>query len=518
MNARIRTWLRPAFVLFLVAAAAMFPAILRGPYLSDSGVLDHVQTTQFADALRTGILYPRWMPDSFEGYGDATYYFYPPTTFYLSAALQILGLSTVQAVNGAFLVLLWASGVTMYLWLRPRARRPLLWACIYVVAPYHLTDAYARQALAETGSFVWLPIIALGLVERRWRLFAASYAGLICTHLPVSLLTSVSLIPALGLANARGWRDLASVAIAGALGLCTAAIYLLPALALQRHVATDLLYFPFYRPESWSILHPAPNIIRGLLIPWAYYVAGLAIALLNGFRQRPTWTLLAWLCGLAALGVLPIWDLPLIWKVQFPWRFMGIVEFAACTALALTPAPRLIFAAAAAAVAAPGIIQCFSHNLTIYRQAYDVQAFRERRGNPEYLPAKMDVTGITSGQRVPRLARFGGEPRSDRVLVRAPRQVVLRTFYFPSWTVTQSGRNIPVEPFGAGQLVSFYADRPGAYRVRLRSLPVEWAGLALSMVGVGALALGGRRRRDESTIAEALFGSPASEPGGGPRN
>lgn len=498
--------LRPALALFALALAAMAPAFLRGAFGSDSGVYDHVWTTQFAEALRGGAIYPRWLPDSYQGYGDPTFYFYPPATFYLSALLQLAGLGTVQAVNAAFAALLWASGLTMYAWLKGRARRPLLWACVYVVAPYHLTDAYARQALAETGSFVWLPLIALGLTERRWRLFAGAYAGLICTHLPVALLTSVTLVPALALSARRNARDLLSAGAAGVAGIAASGIYLVPALALQRFAAIHLLYLPFYRPESWSVLAPAPFVFKPLLFGLAWYAAGLCALLVVTFRQRPLWTLLAWLTALAGLGLLPVWGVPLLAKVQFPWRLFGIVEFSALSALAMARARAFVLAAAAAAattLAAPGLILLGAHNLHALRNPYDQSAFARRSDTPEYLPARMDPTGIDAGRRVPQLARFGGERRRGRFWVAEPGRVVLSTFYFPAWTVTSRGRPAPVEPFGPGQLVSFKADRAGFYELQLQTLPEEWIGLALSVLGVGAIALIGRRRLEHRDVVDA---------------
>lgn len=38
-------------------------------------------------------------------------------------------------------------------------------AIIYIATPYHLTDLYNRMAIAELTSFVFLPIVFLGMYE-----------------------------------------------------------------------------------------------------------------------------------------------------------------------------------------------------------------------------------------------------------------------------------------------------------------------------------------------------------------
>jgi len=107
-----------------------------------------------------GTLYPRWFPDSFEGLGSTTFYFYPPLAFWLKGALAALGLGASHAVALAATAFSAASGLAMYGWLKDRASRPLWWAVIYMSAPYQLYDFYLRGALAEYASHMWFPLIA----------------------------------------------------------------------------------------------------------------------------------------------------------------------------------------------------------------------------------------------------------------------------------------------------------------------------------------------------------------------
>jgi len=45
---------------------------------------------QFKEALREGIIYPRWTPLNFWGYGSPTFLLYPPLAYYLVALFNAL--------------------------------------------------------------------------------------------------------------------------------------------------------------------------------------------------------------------------------------------------------------------------------------------------------------------------------------------------------------------------------------------------------------------------------------------
>src|SRR5204863_4696841 len=70
-------------------------------------------------------------------------------------------------------------------------------------------------------------------------------------------------------------------------------------------------------------------------------LVGIAAALRD---RRNEWPLIAALSAVAAIGLVPmLWDLPLLNRVQFPWRVLEIAEFAAITAAAIaTPRPLVL--------------------------------------------------------------------------------------------------------------------------------------------------------------------------------
>ncbi|UZW55100.1 hypothetical protein NUH86_16760 [Sphingobium sp. JS3065] len=330
-------------ILALVAALILLPTFLLGPGFSHSVTYNYVWTSQFGTEIAKGNLYPRWLPGSFEGLGSPAFYFYPPIAFWIAGAFDAGGLSTLAAINMAAFLTLLLSGITMYHWLSGRGTYPLIGAILYMAAPYHLLDFYVRGALAEFTAFIWYPLIALAIVrlpERRGIvLLTLSYAGLVLTHLPMAMLTGFFLIAPLG--AYKIWHDRRAIwplVISGALAVGLAAFYLVPALTMQGYISSQLLWGAWYRASSWGLLAHGP-LLQMLYIP--VLIGGLALMSLSA---RSIWTFVSLLAALAALGLIPfIWDIPPLSQAQFPWRLLGLIEFAAITAmLSCRPKPILL--------------------------------------------------------------------------------------------------------------------------------------------------------------------------------
>ncbi|MFC3070299.1 integral membrane-like protein [Phenylobacterium soli] len=466
-----RAW----WVILLVATALMAPLLIAGANGLDSGAYNYTWTRQFAEGLARGELYPRWLPGSFRGLGSPAFFFYPPLAFYLAGGLDLLGLPTWQAINVAALLGLAASGAAMWLWLRDKTPHALLWACLYMAAPYHLTDIYVRAALAESYAFAWLPLIALGM-EGRPRLLAIAYAGLILTHLPTAVLASLFLIAPM--LTRLTMRQLAGAAVAGTIGLGLAAIYLAPALTLQGHISTDQLgniALPPDRATLWS----------GAIAPQHLAIVAALTALAGATlwtarRRGQPWLFAA--IALAALamaaGLVPVlWRAPVLRQVQFPFRALAIAEFAVVTALALAPPPRAwlrlgvglaVIAWTASATYAAILVP--AANAPQRLKAIE----RTLQDAPEYMPPGTAPKGLTGYDRLPRPERF---LPADR-------------FNFPIWRVDGRPWPGPVIPLG--------------HSVTRVTLPVERAGTLVSLAAAAAwllwLALSRKRKAPDVAV------------------
>ena len=525
-----------AAVLAAVAAIALAPVLINGIGRGDSAYYNLLWSSQITPRW-PGELYPRWLPDSFGGRGAPTFMFYPPAAYLLDAAVDLL---TGRSLPGQYHVaittwLLFAlSGIALRTWLVRHVAPPvaLLAGAALVLAPYHLLDHYWRAALAELSAIAVLPLAlaAAGAAVRGWRgvpWLALSYALLITAHLPSAMLASVTILPAVVLASVTAWRwtpVLAAGLRAGvgvALGLGLGAVYLGPALLLQGAVGIDLMWRPAFQPTPWLLVsfqvwQDVPLMLAITALSLANAVGGAAVLLL--LRGQPG----AWLArslaivtlvavGMLAGAVPAVWELPLLAKVQFPWRLLGAAEIASIGALALatriaSPREVLRIAIVMAALSSPGIGIIAWHSA---RDAFDAGRYTQAELMPdlvgaqdasEYLPAGLSIPQIQDfaferaatlpppGTVACRPAASTCEQAGEWVTVMAsePTAVTTQTFFFPGWQArTGGGTVLPATASDPDRLVQVMVSA-GQTRFRLeRAMTTpERTGAAISALSL----------------------------------
>lgn len=533
---------RPALTLALAAVLLLAPSLILGTLQSDSAPQNLTWGAQFSEQFRAGVLYPRWMPESFDGLGSPAFYFYPPLAFWIDALLSVVThrvLSVSHRLSIAALLLLWGSGLAMYAWLRAlvNGRIALIGALGYMAAPYHLVDYYIRGAYAEFAAYAALPLLALGIRRvadgnrNAIALLAAAYAALILAHLPTALLASVTVVAFYGLFCA--WRTadrvpvrfLLRCALAGALGLGLAAIYLVPALSLQGAISADQFWLPAYRVSTWFLLVLPKGLIRPasimLIIDSIAAACALsAVGVIAGLLGRKTgagqrdeagfWAALGLLGLLLMSGLVPwFWDVvPLVSKVQFPWRLLSVVEFATLTALCLLPwatlrRPAKLVLAAALIALFPGVGEMTSSLWARIELALNDETTRPQDVR-EYLPAhypqgvdkgtgdlgltpleKSPLVACTPAARVCRAEQRPFGALTLEVDSETPTAVSLRRFSFPAWRLEPDLAIVATDPL---RLVSFTAPA-GRTSVRLvrRTMAEEKIGWAVSGLSLALL-------------------------------
>lgn len=459
-----------------VTALLMMPALVAPPLTHDSFWVDAVWTDQFAAELARGNLYPRWLPQSHGGLGSPVFYYYPPLAFYVSGGAQLLGLAPHQAVLAAFAIGFLLSGIGAFLWLE-RSPYPLLGALLFMAAPYHALDFVYRGAQAESLGIAILPFLAIGLRRIREGRGAApaalAYGALILTHMPLALLAGLFFVAPYALVHRA---RLGQFALAAALGIGLAALYLLPALALDSYRESARLYaLPHLRPSYWTIWQGnlADGIVRSMLFV-AAVLGAAGIAAIAASQRRLGLAAIA--AAALAVGIVPgLWSLPLLDKVQFPYRVLPLAELALAAAAASATSLRPALAIAVLPLALTAALYRLpppSKPLTSYLDRH--------RDVAEHLPRGF-------------LERPGETPRPDEIArriegVRAPPGwVVRRTFYFAAWTCA-----VP-EP-----RTKLVMHRPDC-TPRLERLPAEKIGALLSLAALLALVLLGWRGRKRAT-------------------
>ena len=482
-----------------VAALLTLPAMLQPPRLNDSYWIDWVWLDQFAQVLRSGTLYPRWLPLSHGGLGSPVFYYYPPLAFYVGSAFVMAGLSVYAALIATFFAGYVAAGTGMYLWLKDQARWPLIGALAYVAAPYHACNFYLRGAVAEFTATAVLPFVMLGLRRLEagkhdaFAIVALGYAGLICSHLPLALLASLFLVGPYAAMLCRARKGTAPYVIGAlATGIALAGAYLVPALALDHYRdAAKLWELPVLQPQNWTFWkEPVPNGYPSMLIIGASLAAPLLVLALV---ERSRWAAFGLLCAVLAVGLVPaVWELPLLRSVQFPFRILPIAEFALATALARSTSRGLFLAV----LCLPGAFLSWA---IVIRPAtaghvtmYDLQT--RHPDVPENLPPGERPYSWPSRWAL-KLAQQ--HPMENVVDGRTIEPV----FYFPAWRETCGKVEVPTFPDAATKLLS----HPGDHCTRRLTLTSqEKLGAAASVLGLLVLAwgwLGGTRRLHGRTLA-----------------
>lgn len=435
MMKNYRWWL----LLLISTLPVVWPYTTTAFFKSDDGILHLFRLSGLDDALRQGILYPRFLPAFAFGYGHPVFNYYGPLSYYIAELVHLFGADLPRALTLTFALGYVAAGVTAYLLARRFASPApaLLGAVAYVYSPYHLASGFQRGAWAEHWAWVLLPLILWSITlpqadspataawsngtvsTRRNAIFVSAMAALILTHSLTAMLftpfaalyfwfstrslplkqrvmrLTFSLLAVLGL-SAFYWLP---IAIQGSwVGLDTLTAFD-PALLNFAPTLRFIQWSPFfyYEPRSGD----APHALA--LLDFIFLLASL-IACFDAWQKRYAWTQLWGLflsLSIVALWMtvdssLPVWRalrIPLIY-LQFPWRFMLLsglgISMASVFVLRAHPRVALLAAALIMVTTTPGIVfkplpSPRSDLLAIWHSEFDIRNIGTT-WNAEFMP------------------------------------------------------------------------------------------------------------------------------------
>lgn len=505
----------PIGLLVVVCAIATLPAIVLGFPNSHSLYLNLNWHTGFAEQFLSGELYPRWLPLQHNGLGSPVFFFYPPLAFYFSSVVEALSFALLperQVLGVTAFLLLFLSGLSSFVWFRQFAKpaAACAGAVIYVIAPYHLTlDLYERGALAEFASYALVPLlfVALRLYIRGHKavffLPSLIYCALILCHLPTALLISPFAIlylffeAALNHSSRPKRVETISLALLSMIaGIGLSSIYLLPALTTQDYISTPIWWTGYYHYSNWFLfeekLWPNPAFMRE--IQFFALTNLLMFAALAVFVWRKEGRLSPHLC--MCLAALPaafslmtgptkiVWEmLPLLQKVQFPWRLMAVMDFCFASAVVIAigqlkhkgaSLPKFVklWLACLAVVWIPASIILAKENMVSWASSPDhLQELNLMQtvgyGGLEYVPRWSGATqnDLLYGQ-IPDVEVMEGEGQVEikksgrEIEVSADMEesgmIAIRSFYYPGWAVQgeDSGEAVKIlSPDSLGRMI-----------------------------------------------------------------
>ncbi len=333
-----------------------------GPFFeSHDGDFHLYRLAALDQAVRAGVLYPRWFPDFAFGYGQPVLNFYGPLSYYWGLPFTLLGADAALGMKLVLATGLIASALSLYLFARLHLDRgpALVAAVVYAYLPYHLIDLYIRGAVAEFLAFVWFPLILWAfhrLVKAEGRdarfvylaLGALLFTALITTHSLSALIFAPVLAGyLLVLLRRRRFARPALLAVILALLLTAAlsAFYWLPVLTESEYVGLGHGASQGYQNHllppgdlfAWDAVYDYavenPIVFRLGWVQAAILIASLLLLLRRSGRR---WFLAFWLLTAAAsilmltTAALPLWRLfeAGLAFLQYPWRFQAITVLA----------------------------------------------------------------------------------------------------------------------------------------------------------------------------------------------
>ncbi len=142
------------------------------------------------------------------GFGYSWNIFYSPLTALLPLIFKFIGASFTVCIKLFMFASVFLSGYFMYLFTKKitkNSNTAILASIIYILAPYRLTDMYIRNALAELTSFIFLPLVFLGLYNifeepeghgagcpiNKTFVLSIGTIGLILTHTVITMYTAI---------------------------------------------------------------------------------------------------------------------------------------------------------------------------------------------------------------------------------------------------------------------------------------------------------------------------------------
>src|SRR5512139_824694 len=362
---RVRRFDPNLITILIVVVIAALPFLTRPGLPRHTDLELHVlRAAEYGEVLRDGVLYPRWAPDFYYGYGYPIFNYYAPFTYALSNLFDLIpGVDTVTSVKWVMLAAYALGAYGVYFLARRHfgSTAGVIASAAFVLSPYFLfVDPLMRGDLAEFLALGLLPWVFYAFEQPRHFSIAQPMilAAFVLSHnllalIGAALLALYLLWRGLLIDGPKRWvYDLFSIGLAAAL----TAIFWLPFIAERNAIRLDVAgpghfdYHNHFIPPS-MLLSPSPALDIGATTPKYIYNLGVVqwlllipAAILAVLRRKSTngkitlFFVLATLLFVFLITPLSafLWELvPPAAFVQFPWRFLGPAAFTLAMSLGI---------------------------------------------------------------------------------------------------------------------------------------------------------------------------------------
>ena len=526
-----------------VAILAVSPILFYG-FPSNLDLSNHFRfALPFYDALRSGHLYPGWLAESNNGFGDASFRFYPPALYYLLALARTVTGNWYAATASTFVVLSMLGALGVYLWAREFTSSDMaMWAAIfYSLAPYHLNQLFQALLLAEFAGAAVLPF-AFFFAERVCRHrrardvagLAAAYALLVLTHLPLAVIGSIALAfyALLRVDRKKITSTIVTLATSVALGLAASACYWTTMVSELNWIRADNVnplpgqdYHDNFVLSTFSTDQVNVWWMNILLLSMAAMFWPAVILFSRTARKHDAnardYKSLVNRTSALALSVLltllmatplsrSLWNrIHPLQETQFPWRWFAITAMVCPLLLALSipfwtrlmktrKRPLAILAAGTMAIS---LAFSIGHIIREARWLTPAQFEQTLNGIPgsrsvyQWLPVwahdqlpQMNAP-VEAGDRTINVINWTPENRAFHVSAGDAADAKIKTFFYPLWSATAGGGKLATHPDRDGALIVSLP--PEATDVRLEFREPSRVRYAAGLTSIAWIFIGG---------------------------
>lgn len=506
--------------ILLISLPLIWPLTLRGHLDNDDGVWAMVRQAEMHREMKDLQFPPRWAGYLNHGYGYPLFLFAYPLPYLIGEVFMIAGVGPINTVKLLFGLSAFLSLVTMYIFAKSiwGEKGAFLSTVLYAYGPYRLTNLYQRGNLGELWAFVFFPLL---LYLYKQLIATPSRSLFLITSIVTALFllnhnASVVLFAPI-LATWIGWqlasvkferRRLITTLLTGIAGLSLSSWFWVPAVVEKKYVALSISPLT-YKPHhflDWSHLllskiHENTSLILSL---GNLHLVIVFIALLVAYRVRTrvSQTLFFLFVSVISIGMVfpisePIWNLPLLKEIDFPWRMLGITLFGLSVVggqVSLIFRNKYLIALLAGiliVVSMPRIMDAkriertdafYETNDATTTSADELQPIwvqekpQNRQSSIFFLPTVAEGAVITdnSNRLEFRLTTIESQP------------IILNRVYFPGWTLRANGKDIAISENRG--LISF-ASLPGTniYDLRFEKTMIRSFADLLSLSGITVL-------------------------------
>lgn len=373
-------------ILSLVFTIPAFSFLLKPGYYNMHDDMQMIRQLELEKCLKDGQIPCRWTPDLGYGYGYPLFNFYPPMPYIVGQVYRTFGLSFVNSIKATAATQIILSALFMYI-LGTSVFGPIggfISSVFYTYAPYHALNIYVRGAMNEAWAAVFFPLVfyfsrRLIIDQKIKYLFglSLSFAGILLSHNPMALtfvpflflwvlfwmfqshLFSLKKIKFFEFAKSQ-ISLIIKLIISGIFAASLTAFYTFPVLFETKYVQISTMFEGYYHfSVHFATLFQifisnfwgdgasvwGPNDDMSFMVGYFHWIIPVALLLFSSifiFKNRKKiktidsryWlVILTVLMGFGAIFMTHnkstfLWLLlPVIQKIQFPWRFLNHVAF-----------------------------------------------------------------------------------------------------------------------------------------------------------------------------------------------